>query len=124
MFGKLWNVFASCRKDLLVILLSLFNKRTPWTIKGLTIVALVYLISPLDLIPDFIPGVGLLEDAIIVPGVLCLVNKMLPTEVRREVDYRASRWGSRVTIILWILGILVVAWLILIFALLYKLIFN
>ena len=84
----------------------------------------VYAVSPIDLIPDFIPVIGLLDDMIIVP--LGLALKMIPREVmeehRREARGRLAqgvprRWVGAVVVIciwvllLWLVGNSVVKWL-------------
>lgn len=66
------------------------NPRTPWYIKGLMGLIALYLISPLDLIPDVIPLVGWLDDAILVPLGIALLLKLLPDEVRADAALRLN----------------------------------
>lgn len=60
------------------------DKHTPTAAKLLIAVTVGYLLSPVDLIPDFIPVLGLLDDLIIVPLLITLSLKMLPSEVLKE----------------------------------------
>jgi uncharacterized membrane protein YkvA (DUF1232 family) len=64
------------------------HKRTPRISKWLIALALVYLVSPIDLIPDFIPVIGQLDDLVIVPFLLWLALKFIPEDVRRECRVR------------------------------------
>jgi uncharacterized membrane protein YkvA (DUF1232 family) len=79
------------RKELLVLYFALKDKRTPIVPKFITLVAVLYLLSPIDIIPDFIPVVGYLDDMVIVPLLLSLAIKLLPVSVREESMLKASR---------------------------------
>jgi uncharacterized membrane protein YkvA (DUF1232 family) len=60
------------------------DPRVPWYAKALAACVLAYLFSPIDLIPDFIPVIGYLDDLIIVPLGLLLVIRLIPHEVMAE----------------------------------------
>ena len=60
------------------------DERTPWYAKVIVILVLAYIISPIDIIPDFIPVLGLLDEAILVPIALTMVYKMIPESVKQE----------------------------------------
>ena len=62
---KKWD--KSIKKDILVVWLIAKDKRTPNSIKFLALIIAAYAFSPIDLIPDFIPVLGYLDDIIIVP---------------------------------------------------------
>ncbi|KOC89337.1 YkvA family protein [Winslowiella iniecta] len=91
------------------------NPQTPLYIKGLLGVVALYLISPLDLIPDVIPVVGWLDDAIVVPLGISMLLKLLPDEVRADAAMRIDgpspdnkRKGLSATLL-----VIVLLWLIL-----------
>lgn len=77
-----WRVrLKQLKKQVYVIYLALQDSRTPWYAKVLATVVVGYALSPLDLIPDFIPILGYLDDLILIPlGVAC-VKKLIPPEV-------------------------------------------
>ena len=88
-------------------------------VKFLAIAVAGYALSPIDLIPDFIPIVGYLDDLIIVPLGIWLVVSLIPDEIM--VEYRAianeagqrpvSRAGMITIIVLWIFGTLALGWI-------------
>jgi len=60
------------------------DKRTPWYAKAMLGLVLAYIISPIDLIPDFIPVIGLLDEVILVPIALALIFKFIPSDIKQE----------------------------------------
>ncbi|AIJ48079.1 hypothetical protein O987_19925 [Comamonas testosteroni TK102] len=91
---------------------------TPWFAKALGLFVVAYALSPIDLIPDFIPVLGFVDDALLLPGLIWLTVKLLPTSVLAECRVQADAWmadngarpGSRsgaiMIIVLWMaLGI-------------------
>jgi uncharacterized membrane protein YkvA (DUF1232 family) len=64
------------------------HPQTPWLAKTLLWLAVAYLMLPFDLIPDFLPLIGQLDDLIIVPGLIYLAIKMIPDAVVSECKAR------------------------------------
>jgi uncharacterized membrane protein YkvA (DUF1232 family) len=60
------------------------DSRTPWLPKLLLLVAIGYLVLPFDLIPDWIPVLGMLDDVLIVPGLIFLALKLIPEDIVEE----------------------------------------
>ena len=75
------------RAELVTLWQAFFAPETPVWIKGLMLLIPAYLISPIDLIPDFIPFVGWLDDAIVIPLMVGLIVRLLP----QRVPVRATR---------------------------------
>ncbi|QHT67301.1 DUF1232 domain-containing protein [Rhodocytophaga rosea] len=67
------------------------DARTPWYAKTLIVVTLGYLLSPIDLIPDFIPVLGYIDDLIIVPALIALSLKLLPQQVLHDSREQAKQ---------------------------------
>lgn len=67
---------------------------TPWYAKALGVAIVAYAVSPIDLIPDFIPVLGLLDDIILLPFAIALAVKMVPAAVMKECRERALRAGA------------------------------
>lgn len=101
------------RRDTYALYLACRDPRVPWYAKVLAGAILTYALSPIDLIPDFIPVIGYLDDLIIVPGGLVLVRRMIPAAVLAEhretaaqaFDSRApaSMVGATVVVAIWLL---------------------
>ncbi len=95
---------------------------TPWYAKLLVAAIAAYALSPIDLIPDFIPILGYLDDLILIPLGVALAVRMIPQPILEECRARAqdiiargrpvSRIAGAVIVVLWIaLGALGVAWI-------------
>lgn len=72
------------KRELRVYQCVLRDKRTPWYAKAVLGLAVGYLLMPFDLIPDFIPVLGQLDDILIVPGLVWLALKLIPTDIVDE----------------------------------------
>ncbi|MHB8894969.1 MAG: YkvA family protein [Candidatus Geothermincolia bacterium] len=66
------------------------DPRTPWYAKVLAVCVVGYALSPIDLIPDFIPVLGYLDDLIIVPAGLAVAVRLIPATVLAECRERAA----------------------------------
>ena len=90
MFNRLKSVARSFKRELNVYRLVLKDSRTPWPARLLLGLAIGYLLLPLDIIPDFIPVLGQLDDLIIVPALVILALKMIPKDVVEDCRARAN----------------------------------
>lgn len=72
------------KRDLHALYLASRDPRVPWYAKAMAVVVASYALSPIDLIPDFIPGLGYLDDVILVPLGVLLVIRMIPPEIMAE----------------------------------------
>ena len=66
------------RYDLLVMLVAIKHRDTPRNVKGLLLAAILYLLSPIDLLPDAIPLAGVIDDVVIVPAAVMGLTKCCP----------------------------------------------
>jgi uncharacterized membrane protein YkvA (DUF1232 family) len=114
---KTWA--RALRRDAHAILLASRDPRVPWAVKLLALAVAGYALSPIDLIPDFIPVLGYLDDLIIVPLGIWLVIALIPKEVL--IEYRAiaslaaerpvSRTAAIIIVALWISGAAALGWI-------------
>ena len=72
------------KRDLNALRIALAENLVPWYVKVIIIVTVAYALSPVDLIPDFIPVIGLLDDLIILPLLILLAVKLIPAEVMQR----------------------------------------
>jgi len=90
------------------------DPRVPWYAKALAVCVVAYAFSPVDLIPDFIPVLGYLDDLVLVPLGILLALKMIPPDVLRECREKAIEATSEKRPRNWVAGgIIVAVWLLL-----------
>ena len=111
------------RYALLVMLVAIKHRDTPRNVKGLLLAAILYLLSPIDLIPDAIPLAGVIDDVVIVPAAVMGLTKMLPSHVRYYAEEQAGRMLRCMPVILVMASLFVLCWLGLLIYGLYRLIF-
>jgi uncharacterized membrane protein YkvA (DUF1232 family) len=83
-------LYQRVRREIRTYRLALDDPRTPKSAKRLLRFTLVYLLSPLDLIPDAIPILGLIDDVILIPGLLLTVRWLIPRAVWTDCRQRAA----------------------------------
>lgn len=95
--------------ELVVLHLAYRNPQTPWTAKALIIIILGYALSPIDLIPDFIPVIGLLDDLILLPLGIYWAIKLIPQEVLDASRTKAKtyKWDRKKSVVTGIVIVLI-----------------
>lgn len=111
MFKKTKSWAQRLKLDVLAIYIAGRDPRTPWHAKAIALGVAAYAFSPIDLIPDFIPVLGYLDDLIIIPLGIMLVVKLIPEELM--IDCRAKALDRLRPRANWVVGALIIApWLI------------
>ena len=118
MFSRIKAWARRINQDGYAIYLASHDRRVPWYAKALAVAIAAYALSPVDLIPDFIPILGYLDDLIILPLGILLVVSLIPAEVMMEYRAKAaeavarptSRAGMIAIILLWITSAMALAW--------------
>lgn len=103
------------KTDTYALYLSYKDPRVPWYAKAIIAATVGYALSPIDLIPDFIPVLGQLDDLIIVPAGISLALKMMPKEVLDEYREKAqselngsmpkNRVAAFIIVLIWLLAV-------------------
>jgi uncharacterized membrane protein YkvA (DUF1232 family) len=97
------------KTDIPAVFLALKRKDTPWTAKAIAFLTVGYALSPIDLIPDFIPVLGYLDDVLLLPMLVKLTVKLIPPQIMEECraqaqslwkDGKPKRWYYAVPIVL------------------------
>lgn len=88
--NKLKERAKKLKTDIPAVFLALKEKKTPWYAKILAAMVAVYALSPIDLIPDFIPVLGYLDDLIILPALIALCVKCIPSKVFEDCRARSE----------------------------------
>ena len=106
------------KTDIPAVFIALRKKETPIVAKIFAGIAIGYILSPIDLIPDFIPIIGMLDDLILVPMLIAITLKLIPEEVLKQCIIEArdlwnngkpKKWYYAVPIILiWLLLLLLI----------------
>jgi uncharacterized membrane protein YkvA (DUF1232 family) len=116
MLSKLKAWAASLKREGLALWFACRDPRTPWYARSLAMLVVAYALSPIDLIPDFIPVLGLLDELILLPGAIWLVVRLLPPQVLLDSRARAQAWleAHRPQPRNWVAaGVIVALWLLL-----------
>jgi uncharacterized membrane protein YkvA (DUF1232 family) len=83
---------AALKRDVLALWYCYRDPRTPLTAKLLAMLIVAYALSPIDLIPDFIPVLGLVDELILLPVAIYLTLKLIPVEVLEDSRAKAAGW--------------------------------
>lgn len=108
------------KRDVVALWIAARDPRTPWQAKAVSALVTAYALSPIDLIPDFIPVLGYLDDLVIVPLGILLAVRLIPdalmAEFRAQAEAMAERPVSRraavVIIALWLMLLGLCGWLV------------
>lgn len=100
------------KREVLTVYCASRDQRTPIIARGLALLVVAYALSPIDLIPDFIPVLGLLDDLILVPIGVWLVIKLIPDHILGDARVAAARLelkpvsyvGLALIVALWLLA--------------------
>lgn len=107
------------KQEALAIYFAGRDPRTPWYVKALIFFVVAHTFSPIDLIPDFIPILGYLDDLIITPVGLWLAVRLIPAEVMADAQATAAAQGVNGRVGTVGAAIIVVTWVMIFAALLY-----
>jgi uncharacterized membrane protein YkvA (DUF1232 family) len=117
-FERMRGWARSIKRDIATLWLAARHPDVPWHAKAVAAATAAYALSPIDLIPDFVPVLGYLDDLIIVPLGILLAIRLIPTatlaELRKRADATsslpASRAGFAVILIIWLAIAAGLAW--------------
>jgi uncharacterized membrane protein YkvA (DUF1232 family) len=106
------------KRETLALWYALRHPRTPLSAKIVAAIVVAYAVSPIDLIPDFIPVLGILDDVILLPLGIALCLKLLPADVMEECRERArdsleqprNYVAAAVIVVLWIAAVAALGW--------------
>jgi uncharacterized membrane protein YkvA (DUF1232 family) len=107
------------KRDVVALWLAARDPRVPWHAKAVAAAVAAYALSPIDLIPDFVPILGYLDDLLIVPLGIWLAVKLIPAAVMADLRAKAaaqrrptSRTGLAIVVTLWLAAIALTVWLV------------
>jgi uncharacterized membrane protein YkvA (DUF1232 family) len=118
MIDRLKQWARTIKRDIAVLWLAARHPDVPWPAKAIAAATVAYALSPIDLIPDFVPVLGYLDVLIIVPVGILLAMRLIPASLLAELRARASEIGRLPTskagmatiIVVWLLGAAAFGW--------------
>jgi uncharacterized membrane protein YkvA (DUF1232 family) len=122
MLEQLRSRARSLKTETHAVYLAAVDRRTPWHARALLLLIVAYALSPIDLIPDFIPVLGYLDDLILIPAGIAFALRLIPAEIMLQARATASRAhanprigiaGAVIVALIWaavIVAILATAW--------------
>jgi len=119
MFDRIKSWARTLKRDAYAVYLAARDPNTPWYVKVLAVVVAAYAFSPIDLIPDFIPVLGYLDDLILIPLGIWLVVSLIPEQAMTEYRAKASEVMQRphdskaaaiAVIAIWMSGAALLCW--------------
>jgi uncharacterized membrane protein YkvA (DUF1232 family) len=109
------------KKETYALYLAYRDPRVPWYAKAVAAATVAYAVSPIDLIPDFIPVIGYLDDLVLVPLGIALSVRLIPADIMKECRQKArqkfqgtgslGRKAATVVVLVWLLSLALLAWL-------------
>src|SRR5262249_37637574 len=116
--AKLWA--RTIKRDAVAVWIAARDPRVPWYAKLVAAAVAAYAFSPIDLIPDFVPVLGYLDDIVIVPAGILLTVRLIPVglmdEFRAEAERRirkpTGRAGAAAIVLLWLAALALTVWII------------
>jgi uncharacterized membrane protein YkvA (DUF1232 family) len=106
------------RRDVHALWLAARDPRTPWYARAFALAVAAYALSPIDLIPDFVPVLGYLDEVILLPPAILLAIRLVPPEVMAEHRATAaaaqakpvSRAGAAIIVAAWLAAATALVW--------------
>ena len=114
--SRLRNWARRLKRDGVTLWFACRHAATPWYAKALGVFVVAYALSPIDLIPDFVPVLGYVDDVLLLPGLIWLTIRLIPAPVLAECRQRAdawmqssgsrptSRWGAALVVAVWVVA--------------------
>ena len=122
MLDRIKHQARRLKRETFALYIAYRDPRVPWFAKVFAAFVVAHTFSPIDLIPDFIPVLGYLDDLIITPLGIFLALKMIPAEVMAEARQQAAvadiegriptRAGVAIVLIVWAIAVVVLAFLV------------
>ncbi|QLH37787.1 MAG: DUF1232 domain-containing protein [Defluviicoccus sp.] len=119
LFRQLRQWARATKRDIVALYLAARDPRVPWYAKVVAACVVAYALSPIDLIPDFVPVLGYLDDLVIVPLGILLALTLVPADLmadlraqaeRRLDELPVSRVGAAATVAIWLAAAAAVSW--------------
>lgn len=99
------------KKIVPALFIAMKKKETPWIAKGFALLTLGYALSPIDLIPDFIPVIGYLDDLILLPLMIIITVKLIPKVIMTQALIESEGMWDKLPKMNWFIIVIILCWL-------------
>lgn len=113
---RLFGWLKVLKDDALILYYAWKHPGTPSYIRGMLAIMIAYVISPIDFLPDYIPLLGIADDAALIPASILYLNYLLPAAVRTDCQRESMKLKKRAPWLLGLIALLAIGWLALIAA--------
>ncbi|MFZ9502675.1 MAG: YkvA family protein [Beijerinckiaceae bacterium] len=118
MMNRLREAARRLKREIVALAIAARDPRTPLYAKAFALFVVAYALSPVDLIPDFIPVLGLLDDVILVPLGIWVALRLIPADLMQDARAKAeaaerlpkNKWAGAVIVAIWIGALALAAW--------------
>ncbi len=118
MMTRLREAARRLKREIVALAIAARDPRTPLYAKAFALFVVAYALSPVDLIPDFIPVLGLLDDVILVPLGIWVALRLIPADLMQDARAKAeaaerlpkNKWAGAVIVAIWIGALALAAW--------------
>ena len=110
---RFWAWLKVMQNNVVIMYYAWKHPHTPVYIKGLLAMLMVYTVSPMDILPDYLPFLGFVDDATLISITILYVMRLLPDSVRMDCQQKSERWRDRMSLFLGVGIIVLAAWIIL-----------
>lgn len=114
--GGFWRIkqwLTVLKNDAVLLYFAWKHPRTPGLVKALLIALVVYVFSPLDILPDYLPFIGVTDDITVILSGLLILTRMLPPAVREDCGKASEQWHGGIKRLLGWLLLLALGWILL-----------
>ncbi|MBP2663272.1 MAG: hypothetical protein H6Q71_1220 [Firmicutes bacterium] len=119
---QFWPLIKLVRENAIILFYAWRHPQTPHYLKGILAAVVVYLLSPIDIVPDYLPFVGIADDAALFTGAMIYLTNLLPASVLTDSRRQSEKWRRRMPYIMGVIAVAAVAWIVIVVMVVRKLI--
>lgn len=111
---QFWALVKMVRENAMILFYAWRHPQTPYYIKGILTAVVIYVLSPIDLLPDYLPLVGIADDVTLFTGAMLYLTNLLPAPVLTESRRQSEKWARRMPYIFAVIVVAAVAWIVIV----------
>lgn len=108
---RFWSWIKLIRENAIILFYAWRHPLTPQYVKGILTALVIYLVSPIDLLPDYLPFLGIADDATLFTGAMLYLTNLLPATVLTESRQQSEKWQRRMPYIMLAVAAAAIAWI-------------